>query len=324
MASIKEFNYFGTNVGFDPVGHSSENDSYGVGNASLYGHLKLSDTVSSEMTVDNGIAATPNAVHSVNVNLSNHINATATSSVASHVKLSDSVSDSTSDNTKFTAATPKAVNTVNSSLSTHIGTTGSSSVLGHVKVADTANSGSTAATGWATSPNALYSHSVVYGSSTAFGHVKLSDSANDSSNGQTSSIAATPKAVNTAKSEASSYGANLSNATGTLTVSHGGTGASTLSSGYILTGNDTGAIKSEYSITTNSAGDSKTLPTLSKAEAVAKSKADTAESNAVSTAASSLSTHAQKTAGTSSTAKGGHVVVYVSGTTLYITGKSAE
>lgn len=324
MASIKEFNYFGTNVGFDPVEHSSEDDTYGVGNASLYGHLKLSDTVSSEMTADNGTAATPKAVHSVNVNLTNHINATATSSVASHVKLSDSVSDSTSDNTKFTAATPKAVNTVNSSLSTHINTTGNSSVFGHVKIADAANSSSAASGGWGVSPKALYSHSVVYGSNTAFGHVKLSDSANDSSNGQTSNIAATPKAVNTAKSEASSYGANLSNATGTLTVGHGGTGASTLSSGYILTGNGTGAIKSEYSITTNSTGDTKTLPTLAKAEAVAKSKADTAESNAVNTAASALSTHAKQTAGTSATAKGGHVVVYVSGTTLYITGKSAE
>jgi len=334
MANVSTIDYFGDNLKLDPMNHASEETSYGLGNASLYGHVKLSDSLDDTLDTDSGIAATPKAVNSLNSDLSTHKNTGATNEVLAHVKLSDSTSDSTNDVTKSMAATPKAVNTVNTSLSTHASTYANDSTYGHVKISDSATSTSDAANHWTVSPKGLYNHkveyanansyghvkisdsatstydaanhwtvspkglyghSVTYANSTAFGHVKLSDSANDSSNGTGKSIAATPKAVNTAKTEAS----NLANATSTLSVGHGGTGASTISSGNVLTGNGTGAIKAEYSITTNSAGDTKTLPTLAK---VSKLLAD----------------HAGKAAGTTS----GHLKCYVSGNTLYLIGSA--
>ena len=45
-----------------PVDHSYASGTYGVGSDSLFGHLKLSDTYSSSLTVLNGIAATPKSV----------------------------------------------------------------------------------------------------------------------------------------------------------------------------------------------------------------------------------------------------------------------
>lgn len=44
-----------------PTKHSSTTNAYGVGNASNYGHLKLSDSVSSSNSTGNGCAATPKA-----------------------------------------------------------------------------------------------------------------------------------------------------------------------------------------------------------------------------------------------------------------------
>ncbi len=48
----------------DPRSHASSNDTYGVGNLSNYGHVKLSDeTTYGESDVNSGIAATPKAVN---------------------------------------------------------------------------------------------------------------------------------------------------------------------------------------------------------------------------------------------------------------------
>lgn len=44
--------------------HASESTDYGVGNSTLYGHVKLSDAVNSTSGVSDGIAATPAAVKS--------------------------------------------------------------------------------------------------------------------------------------------------------------------------------------------------------------------------------------------------------------------
>lgn len=339
MASINKLDYFGNEVELDPMEHASSENTYGLGNASLYGHVKLSDNLDDTSDVDSGTAATPKAVNTLNSDLSTHKSTGATNEVSGHVKLSDSTSDSTNGVGNSFAATPKAVNTINASLETHVSTYADASNYGHVKISDSPNSASdaanhwsaspkalynhtveyanasayghvkvtdsyaaaqstsTAANHWATSPSALYGHAVTYGSGSQFGHVKLSDSANDSTNNTANSIAATPKAVNTAKSEASAYGANLANATSILGVAHGGTGVSTLSSGNVLTGNAAGAVKAEYSITANSAGDTKTLPTLAKVTKM-------------------LSDHTGKAAGTTS----GHIKCYVSGNTLYLQG----
>lgn len=45
-----------------PIKHTSTTNTYGAGNGLIYGHLKLSDSVSSTSHVNNGIAATPSAV----------------------------------------------------------------------------------------------------------------------------------------------------------------------------------------------------------------------------------------------------------------------
>ena len=55
----------GTELGsiFAPISHASSSTSYGVGNATLYGHLKLSNSITdSGLGVDNGTAATPKAI----------------------------------------------------------------------------------------------------------------------------------------------------------------------------------------------------------------------------------------------------------------------
>jgi hypothetical protein len=55
----------GTELGsiFAPISHASSSTSYGVGNATLYGHVKLSDSITdSGLGVANGTAATPKAI----------------------------------------------------------------------------------------------------------------------------------------------------------------------------------------------------------------------------------------------------------------------
>lgn len=47
------------NLGVAPTSHASSNDTYGVGNASNYGHLKLTNTVSSDLDTADGCALTP-------------------------------------------------------------------------------------------------------------------------------------------------------------------------------------------------------------------------------------------------------------------------
>ena len=51
-----------TNLGVPPTSHASTNTTHGVGNATQYGHLKLSDATNSSSGVSGGVAATPAAV----------------------------------------------------------------------------------------------------------------------------------------------------------------------------------------------------------------------------------------------------------------------
>ena len=53
-----------------PTKHSSTTNAYGVGNASNYGHLKLSDSTTSTSSTSSGIAATPKAVKTISDTLS--------------------------------------------------------------------------------------------------------------------------------------------------------------------------------------------------------------------------------------------------------------
>lgn len=87
--------------------HASGETTYGVGNGTLYGHVKLSDN-SGDSGVSAGIAATPKAVKTA---VADHADDAATSSALGHVKLSDAT-NSDSDASKGIAASPKAVKTV--------------------------------------------------------------------------------------------------------------------------------------------------------------------------------------------------------------------
>ena len=49
-----------------PKSHAVANTTYGIGNSSNYGHVKLSDNVNSTTSASDGVAATPKAVNDVN------------------------------------------------------------------------------------------------------------------------------------------------------------------------------------------------------------------------------------------------------------------
>ena len=51
-----------SNLGVPPTSHASANTTHGVGNATQYGHVKLSDAANSSSGVSGGVAATPAAV----------------------------------------------------------------------------------------------------------------------------------------------------------------------------------------------------------------------------------------------------------------------
>ena len=51
-----------SNLGVPPTSHASTNTTHGVGNATQYGHLKLSDATNNSSGVTGGVAATPAAV----------------------------------------------------------------------------------------------------------------------------------------------------------------------------------------------------------------------------------------------------------------------
>ena len=56
-----------------PTNHASSATTYGMGNASNYGHLKLSDSTTSTSSTSSGIAATPKAVKTISDTLSTEI-----------------------------------------------------------------------------------------------------------------------------------------------------------------------------------------------------------------------------------------------------------
>ena len=52
----------GLSIGKAPTSHASSETTYGMGTASSYGHVKLSDTVDSSLEASRGVAVTPKAV----------------------------------------------------------------------------------------------------------------------------------------------------------------------------------------------------------------------------------------------------------------------
>lgn len=85
-----------------PKNHASEENTYGVGNARLFGHVKLSDDIDSESNVENGVGATPAAVKKAYDKAS-----TAQNTANSAQKTANSAMEKAS--TVFTGSTPGLV-----------------------------------------------------------------------------------------------------------------------------------------------------------------------------------------------------------------------
>ena len=98
-----------------PTSHASSATTYGKGTGSNYGHLKLSDSTSSSSSTSDGIAATPKAVYSMGLTRApiNHASTTngygvGTDTNYGHVKLTDSLTDTTTAATGGLALSAKA------------------------------------------------------------------------------------------------------------------------------------------------------------------------------------------------------------------------
>lgn len=121
-----------------PNNHASSATTYGAGTGSNYGHVKLSDAVDSTSSTSDGVAATPNAVKTVQDNLDSHTNNTNTAhgatsaatankiivrDAAGRAKVADPVDDDDIVNKKYMTehtGTTDMIDQVQSSLDTHI------------------------------------------------------------------------------------------------------------------------------------------------------------------------------------------------------------
>lgn len=171
-----------------PIAHASTATTYGAGNASNYGHVKLSDSTSTASAASAGIAATPTAVK-------------AAYDLAA---------------TKEPAITTLPVSKGGTGANT------ASAALTNLGAAAEEHAHTAAQVGAA--PTAHASTATTYGAGSAsnYGHVKLSDSTSTAS-GASEGIAATPTAVKAAYDLAASKEESFS----VLPVSKGGTGATT-------------------------------------------------------------------------------------------------
>ena len=124
------------------VSHASEGTTFGVGNETNYGHLKLSSAIDSELDNDNATAATPLAVKTA-YDLANSVNSQAGTNASDIVQLKEDVKEiGTKANIKHDSAT------------TDFGI-GTSANYGHVKLSDSTASTSTASAGIAATPKAV-------------------------------------------------------------------------------------------------------------------------------------------------------------------------
>ena len=89
--------------------HASTETTYGMGTGSSYGHIKLSDSVSSTSTASSGIAASPKAVKSA-YDLANTANSAA-ASASNTAKAAQSIAETAQQTAN--AALPKTNGTAN-------------------------------------------------------------------------------------------------------------------------------------------------------------------------------------------------------------------
>lgn len=137
-----------SDVGAAPTSHAVSATTYGAGNGSNYGHVKLSDSTSSTSAASSGVAATPKAVKAAY-----DLATSASNSAADAIQRANDAAIYATD--ALTAANGKAPTSHASSATTYgIGT---SNNYGHVKISDSTSSTSAASSGVAASPKAVKS-----------------------------------------------------------------------------------------------------------------------------------------------------------------------
>lgn len=199
------------------INHASEKETYGIGTKSLYGHLKLSDSINSAFSESSGVAATPYAIkitHELAQNTLNLVTSDKTGLTTKaplkhnstediyglgnkteygHLKVTDDVSDD--DAVKAIAISPKAVKDIKTSLLSEINNSKNSITSLEDSLLSISNS---------INEKASKNHATTYGENIGiategvYGHVLLSDFADDDKN-VSSGTAVTPKALNTVK-----------------------------------------------------------------------------------------------------------------------------
>lgn len=152
------------------IPHADATTKFGAGTGTLYGHVKLSASHTSDLGVNDGTAATPSAVKKAYDDGTR----TGNSATQGQVKLSDAT-DSNLGVSDGTAATPKAVKKAYDD-GTRAGT---SATPGQVKLSDATNSNLDVSDGTAATPKAVktaYDAGTRKGTCSQFGQVKLTDS----------------------------------------------------------------------------------------------------------------------------------------------------
>lgn len=203
-----------------PMNHAASRNIYGAGASGVFGHVKLSDSHTSDIGASDGVAATPAAVKAA-YDLASQASSAASSAYDLANEAGQAATDAAQAATDAQTAAEDAQTAADGKAPTNhasTGTTygkGTTSYYGHVKLSDSTSSTSAAASGGvAATPAAVKaaydlangkapknhaSGAATYGAGTEtnYGHVKLSASTN-SNLGASGGTAATPSAVKAA------------------------------------------------------------------------------------------------------------------------------
>lgn len=133
-----------TVAGKAPIDHASDTTNYGIGNETLYGHVKLTDTVSADLDVNAGVGATPKMVNNLKTSV-DEID-TAVSQAEANIK---KLQDGKAPNNHASTGTTYGV--------------GNASNYGHVKLTDSATSTTGASSGIGATPKMIrdYVHNYI-------------------------------------------------------------------------------------------------------------------------------------------------------------------
>jgi hypothetical protein len=166
-----------------PISHASSATTYGIGTASLYGHVKLSDTYASKTSnaaAANGIGSSQNALY----NAYNALNSAKAATSHASTATTYGVGSSTTYGHVKTQGTISTASTDAAEVPTQAAVKGLyDTVVSNKSAADTSLSGK--------APTSHASTDTTYGigSTTNYGHLKINDQYSDSTSSTTSAAA---------------------------------------------------------------------------------------------------------------------------------------